>query len=45
MFKIDIDDGIVVKQKKLLEAALSSNPDTERKVRTMVREVDRKSVV
>lgn len=39
MFKIDIDDGIVVKQKKLLEAALSSNPDTERKVRTMVREV------
>ena len=39
MFKIDIDDGIVVKQKKLLEAALSSNPDTERKIRAMVRKV------
>lgn len=39
MFKIDIDDGIVVKQKKVLEAALSSNPDTERKVRAMVRKV------
>lgn len=39
MFKIDIDDGIVAKQKKLLEAALSSNPDIERKIRAMVRKV------
>lgn len=39
MFKIDIDDSVVVKQKNALKAALSSNPATERKIRAMVRKV------
>ena len=39
MFKIDIDDSVVVKQKNALKAALSSNPATERKIREMVRKV------
>lgn len=39
MFKVDVDDTIVVRQKKMLEAALSSNPSTERKIRAMVRKV------
>lgn len=37
MFKIDIDDSVVVKQKNALKAALSSNPATERKIRAMKR--------
>lgn len=39
MFKIDIDDSVVVKQKNALKAALSSNPATESKIRAMVRKV------
>lgn len=37
MFKVDVDDTIVIRQKKILEAALSNNPSMERKIRAMVR--------
>lgn len=39
MFKVDIDDSIVVKQKKALEAALSTDPKTEQRMRALVRKV------
>lgn len=39
MFKVDVNDNIVVKQRKVLEAALSTNPRTEQRVRALVRKV------
>lgn len=39
MFGVDIDETIIVEQKKALEAALSTNPNTEKALRNVIRKL------
>ena len=39
MFKLDINDSVVVEQRKVLEQALSTNPKTQKALRKLIQEV------
>lgn len=39
MFNVDIDNTVIVEQQKVLERALSTNPDTEKALRKLIRKV------
>lgn len=39
MFSLEVNDGVILEQQKALEAALTSNPKTEKVLRKLIREV------